>query len=129
MRDQEILDLVIEEGLLEAVVPVAVVVDVPQGLLLQADVIEIGQPWRQVFSWLHGRKHLPLRGLNPILKRSDIVNRAVLIVDKRVTQGRCAYPLVSSLDGCVTISVLRATALCGGPTTPQNWWGDNPFLH
>jgi len=118
MGYQKVLDLVIQEGLLEAIVPVAVVVDIPQGLLLQADVIEIREPWGQVLSRLHWRKHLPLRGLNPILKGGDIINSAVLIVDKRVTQGRCTDPLVCSLDCCVAVSVLRATALGGGPAAP-----------
>jgi hypothetical protein len=44
MRDQEVLDLVVQESLLEAIIPVAVVIDVPQGLLLQADVIEKREP-------------------------------------------------------------------------------------
>jgi hypothetical protein len=45
MRDQEVLDLVVQEGLLEAIIPVSVVIDVPQSLLLQTDVIEKREPW------------------------------------------------------------------------------------
>lgn len=45
MRDQEVLDLVVQEGLLEAIIPVSVVIDVPQSLLLQADVIEKRESW------------------------------------------------------------------------------------
>ncbi len=45
MRDQKILNLVVQESLLEAIIPISVVIDVPQSLLLQADVIEKREPW------------------------------------------------------------------------------------